>query len=197
MILSDQGIRRALEQGELEIDPKPEPDQYTTSAVDIFLGDKFQEWDSKLKVKGLAPLLNLADQEFQKTATAFVIKVEREKDGSVVLPPYDPSSCHPMLAMTRERLHLKLGSRLAARVEGRSSLARIGLMVHLTAPTIHAGFNGYITLEMVNHGPFYLKLVPNKTRICQLIFERLEGVPEGEINTGFQGQTMPAGTGAG
>ena len=42
-------------------------------------------------------------------------------------------------------------------------------MVHLTAPTIHAGFNGTITeddLEMVNHGPFHLKFVPSQTRVC-------------------------------
>lgn len=46
------------------------------------------------------------------------------------------------------------GSRIAARVEGRSSLARIGLMLHLTAPTIHAGFEGNITIEMLSHSPF-------------------------------------------
>ena len=39
-------------------------------------------------------------------------------------------------------------------------------MVHLTAPTIHAGFSGYITLEVINHGPFVLELVPNETRIA-------------------------------
>ena len=66
-------------------------------------------------------------------------------------------------------------------------------MVHLTAPTIHAGFEGNITLEMVNHSPFHLRLVPDRTRICQLIFERLGELPSGLISTGFQGQTDPAG----
>jgi dCTP deaminase len=48
-----------------------------------------------------------------------------------------------MLAITRERVHLNKSSyKLAAGVEGRTSLARIGIIVHLTAPTIHAGFNG-------------------------------------------------------
>jgi hypothetical protein len=67
-----------------------------------------------------------------------------------------------MLAITRERIHLHRDYKLAARVEGRSSLARIGMIVHLTAPTIHAGFRGPITLEMINFSPFHLRLVPNK-----------------------------------
>jgi dCTP deaminase len=66
-------------------------------------------------------------------------------------------------------------------------------MVHITAPTVHAGWNGRITLEMANLGPFYLRLIPSKVRICQLIVERLESDPEGDITTGFQGQTKPSG----
>jgi dCTP deaminase len=87
-----------------------------------------------------------------------------------------------VLAMTREKVHLKPGSKLAARVEGRSSLARIGLVVHLTAPIIHTNFNASITLEMINHGPFLLRLVPHKTVICQLIVEQLESEPLGDSN---------------
>jgi len=194
MILSNEGIRQAIKNGQLEIDPEPVKDQYTTSAVDLFLGSIFQQWDkTKFKVPGVHVELNLADQEFQKTAQAFLIKPKTENDGSIILPPYDLSSCWPLLAMTRERAHLKHGSLLAARVEGRSSFARLGLIVHLTAPTIHSGFNGPITLEMINHGPFYLKLIPDRTRICQLIIERLETQPAGDISTGFQGQIEPSG----
>jgi dCTP deaminase len=93
-----------------------------------------------------------------------------------------------------QRHRLKHEARIAARVEGRSSLARIGLMVHLTAPTIHAGFEGHITLEMLNHSPFHLKHVPDKTRICQLIFERLGETPSGLTATDFQGQADPSGS---
>jgi len=46
---------------------------------------------------------------------------------------------------------------------------------------------------MINFSPFYLKMVPNKTRICQLIVEQLESEPTLEIATGFQGQTLPSG----
>jgi dCTP deaminase len=193
MILSDAGIKHALEVGQLEILPSPEEDQYTTSAVDLFLGNVFQSWDEKIfKVPGTKIDLNLAEQSFSATAKGFMVHLPLEKDGCFVLPPYQVSP-RPVLAMTRETIHLKPGSKLAARVEGRSSLARLGLVVHLTAPTIHANFNAPITLEMINHGPFHLRLVPGRTRVCQLILERLETQPAGEIKTGFQHQTSPAG----
>jgi len=46
---------------------------------------------------------------------------------------------------------------------------------------------------MINHGPFYLRMIPEKTRICQLIIEMLQTDPEGEIKTQFQGQVAPSG----
>ena len=169
MILSDEGIRNALARGEIEIDPPPKPDQYQTSAVDIFLGDSFRIWDlPKFNVPGVRVELNLAQQRFVETAAVYSCDAPREGDGSVILPPWAVVA-QVMLCQTRERIHLKPESRLAARVEGRSSLARLGLMVHLTAPTIHAGFNATITLELINNGPFFLRLIPTKTRICQFI----------------------------
>jgi len=193
MILCDESIRKALAFGDIEIDPPPKDDQYQTSAVDIFLGDSFRIWDpARFGVGGVRLELNLAEQKFQATANAFTIQAPRETDNTVVLPPYyiEP---RVLLCLTRERIHLKMHAGLAARVEGRSSLARSGLIVHLTAPTIHAGFNGQITLEIINHGPFYMKFVPNKTRICQLIIEKLDNAPSGELQTVFQGQTTPIG----
>lgn len=193
MILSDRGILQALKDGQIEIDPAPSPEQFTTSAVDLAVGNNFKCWDyEKLKVRGFIPTLDLAEQKFLTTANAFLISVPLEKDGSFIFPPFQDQPQH-VLVMTRERVHLKLGSRLAARVEGRSSLARIGLTVHLTAPTIHAGFNGQITLEMINYSPFILKITPNKTFLCQLILERLETDPGGDIHTAFQGQTDASG----
>jgi len=193
MILSNDGIKRALEQGALEISPSPSDTQYTTSAIDLFLGDDFRVWDeSKLNVQGIQIQLDLSEQDFGKTSDAFLVPVKKNNDGSVIFPPFRVHPWH-MLAITRERVHLNRDHKLAARVEGRSSLARIGIVVHLTAPTIHAGFNGRIALEMINFSPFYLKMVPNKTRICQLIVERLETEPTLDIATAFQGQTKPSG----
>jgi dCTP deaminase len=193
MILSNDGIKKALQQGALEISPVPDETQYTTSAVDLHLGDEFYGWDAtKLHVTGVKVELDLSAQKFNETAKAYLIPLKKQDDGSVIFPPFREQQWH-MLAVTRERVHLNRDYRLAARVEGRSSLARIGIIVHLTAPTIHAGFGGKITLEMINFSPFYLKMVPNTTRICQLIIERLESDPTQEIKTGFQGQTLPSG----
>jgi dCTP deaminase len=193
MILSNDGIKKALEQGALEISPAPDETQYTTSAVDLHLGSEFYAWDtSKLQVPGVKVELDLSAHKFNETAKAYLIPLKKEDDGSIIMPPFRERQWH-MLAITRERVHLNRDYKLAARVEGRSSLARIGIIVHLTAPTIHSGFGGNITLEMINFSPFYLKMVPDKTRICQLIVERLESDPTREINTEFQGQTVPSG----
>jgi dCTP deaminase len=90
---------------------------------------------------------------------------------------------HLVLAWTREYVNLVSHNRVAARVEGKSSLARFGLGIHVTAPTIHAGFDGHIRLEMVNHGKIPIRLRTGM-RICQLIFEQTLGTPE----KGYQGQ---------
>jgi dCTP deaminase len=193
MILSNDGIKKALDQGALEISPAPSAVQYTTSAVDLALGDEFLIWDQKkLDVPGFKPELDLSRQEFAQTALAFLVPLPKEPDGSIVFPPHRLKPWH-ILCKTHEKVHLNPDYRLAARVEGRSSLARIGVIVHLTAPTIHCGFKGNITLEMINFSPFYLKLVPRETRICQLIIEQLESNPTMEISTAFQGQSSPTG----
>ncbi|HWY76967.1 MAG TPA: hypothetical protein VN281_15195, partial [Verrucomicrobiae bacterium] len=80
---------------------------------------------------------------------------------------------------------------LSARVEGKSSLARCGVIVHFTAPTIHAGFEGTITLEMINLGPLNFLLYPD-IYICQLIIEEVKGIPT-ETPNQFKGQNHPAG----
>lgn len=80
---------------------------------------------------------------------------------------------------------------LAARVEGKSSFARCGLIVHFTAPTIHAGFEGTITLEMMNLGVYPIMLYP-QMRICQLIVEEVVGLPLPNQSQ-FQGQRRPTG----
>jgi len=92
-----------------------------------------------------------------------------------------------VLGWTLEKLKLPFRSRLAARVEGKSSLARLGIGVHVTAPTIHAGFGDKsgdpdypgtpIQLEIWNVGPLPI-LLTKGMRICQLIFEEVHGTPD-------------------
>lgn len=113
--------------------------------------------------------------------TTTVLKID-EQEG------YEFKPGHMVLAWTREYVELKYQSRIAARVEGKSSLARLGIGIHLTAPTIHAGFAGQIRLEMVNHNKLPVKLRVGM-KICQLIFEQTLGTPVRGYEGRFSGQT--------
>src|SRR5207244_1399540 len=139
-----------------------------TSALDLTLGDgEFKRWKSPSD-PGISVTVDPSQPGFfRDLAEQFLEEVTREQDGSVIIQPREL-----VLALTRERVELPEKSRLAARVEGRSSLARLGLGVHVTAPTIHSGFKGKITLEITNHGPFPIKLRPG-LHVCQLIFEQV------------------------
>jgi dCTP deaminase len=99
-----------------------------------------------------------------------------------------------VLARTMERVELPIqpgAPCLAGRIEGKSSYARCGLLVHFTAPTIHAGYNGIITLELINLGTIPISLFPGMP-ICQLIVEKVDGVPF-RNDSQFQGQTKVSG----
>jgi dCTP deaminase len=194
MILSDKGIKKAIAKGHIIIEPTPEEDHYQTSSVDILLGETFKVWNLSLlsETPGFTGVLDLSEQKFAITAQQLAQDAILEHDGSFVLQPYRKIQ-QVLLCQTEGRIALHPKSRLAARVEGRSTLARLGVMVHLTAPTIHAGFDGFITLEVINHGPFALRLVPHKTPMCQYIFERLEQAPAKKISTDFLHQDTPTG----
>ena len=94
-----------------------------------------------------------------------------------------------MLGRTLERVSLPLVEGkvcLAARIEGKSSRARVGLLVHFTAPTVHPDFSGTLTLEMINLGHASILLVPEMP-IAQLIIEEVRGFPI-RNRSQFQGQ---------
>lgn len=187
MILCDSEIRAALKYGQIIIDPMPSPDDFTTTAVDLRLGDTdFKRW--RKTGPGVSLIIDPSQKGFYRDAIAFLEDVPRQIDGSVVIGPDEF-----LLALTRERVELPERSRVAARVEGKSSLARIGLVVHLTAPTIHSGFKGNITLEIKNHGYLPIKLRPGMP-ICQLIFESVFGTPSATMQGIFQEQRSVEGT---
>jgi dCTP deaminase len=73
---------------------------------------------------------------------------------------------------------------LGGRVEGRTRFARLGLEVHSTAPTIRAGWDGRIMLELKNVGPLIIQLHPG-ARICQLILERVLTPPSRPADSSF------------
>jgi dCTP deaminase len=168
LILSNSSIVQALNDGRLIIDPRP-GDPGTVSP------SRYDTTSVNLTLDSLLKLYN-----------------------SIPIPPGGHSlpSGKLVLGQTIEYVELPLlgaGACLAARVEGKSSLARYGLIVHFTAPTIHAGFSGQITLEMINLGAAPIRLVPGMP-ICQLVLEQVEGDPV-PADSQFQGQRDPSGRG--
>jgi dCTP deaminase len=128
-------------------------------------------------------IIDLSKVRMAGLLQAYAKPFVRESDGSFILP-----SGKFALGITHEWIELPHRSKIAARVEGRSTLARLGLAIHMTAPTIHAGFEGRIVLEMYNFGLYPLRLRPQEFAVCQLIFERLGRMPSGQVKTSYKGQ---------
>lgn len=107
-------------------------------------------------------------------------------EGGFVIEPGDF-----VLGCTREVV--RVGPDLSARVEGKSSLGRLGLMVHITAGFIDPGFEGQITLEIVNAAPWEITLYPGQ-RIAQVAFTLMTQkpqIPYGKAGNHYQGQRGP------
>jgi dCTP deaminase len=186
-VLSNRALVEALDTRRLVIDPRPEPPPgqeqtpFDTGSVDLHLSP-----DIYVPRKGLRLTFDLQDQGVGRTLDAVYERAEIPERGWV-LPPHQL-----VLGRTIERVELPLGGTcLAARIEGRSSFARTGLLVHFTAPTIHPGFEGSITLEMINLGEIPLTLRP-RLPVCQLIVETVEGSPIRKESQ-FHGQARPIG----
>jgi dCTP deaminase len=162
MVLSDRDIKRCLREGRIVITPLENPGvQIQPASVDLRLGNEFKV--------------------FRHTKKAFVDPLRddvEEYTETIVVKDKEPFILHPgefVLACTRERV--ELGDDVVARVEGRSSLGRLALLVHATAGYIDPGFRGNLTLELSNVGKMPIALYPGM-RICQLSFETLSSKVE-------------------
>ena len=198
MILSNSAIFEALDDGRLIIEPEPERSAeagspFGTSAIDLRLGPVIaRPRDAPHAVVDLGRPGPVSD-----TLTAFTDDFEMGDGGYVLEPGPDNLILGHTLETVRLPLpdHLDSGADgkpvLAARIEGKSSRARFGLLVHFTAPTIHAGWAGRITLEMMCLGRYPLRLYPGLP-ICQLVLEEVRGRPT-SVTSQFQGQRRPSG----
>lgn len=162
LILSDRDIKKLLETGELVIEPLDPDTQIQPSSVDLKLGNLFRIFKPSEK----AYIDPLNDKDLEKYTE--VIRVE---DGR-------PFILHPfefVLATTIERV--KLPDNLVGRLEGRSSLGRIAVVIHATAGFVDSCFDGHLTLEMSNVGKLPVALYPGQ-RVCQIVFEKLSSPSE-------------------
>lgn len=146
MIYSDNDLRHILEMGGLVIEPMDQAN-IQPSSIDLTLDNRFQR------------MMTYGDRIDPYDERTYGMGPKEVRD-QTLLGPGDF-----MLASTRERV--EVGQTIAARVEGKSSLARLGLIVHTTAGFIDPGFSGYITLELVNVAPRPIMLYAGM-RIAQL-----------------------------
>ena len=180
MIYSSQNIYDALQSGHLVIDPEPDYRAFETSAVDLRLSSRFTTFNTP--TPGSSVLVVLEEANPEAVAAQYGTVQELPPGGYLDLPPGGF-----VLASTLERVEMPID--LAARVEGKSSMARFGLSIHQTAPTIHADFRGTIRLEIANVGPFVCRLRPG-IRICQLIIEELKDPAPEPLSSRFQNQSF-------
>jgi dCTP deaminase len=188
MILSNIEIVKCLKRKCFEIGPlaayDPGRAPFNTSAVDLRLSDE-------ILVPGAAAPVQL---DLTKPGIATHLAKNSERHTITKVRPYSLQPNQFILAKTIEAVKFPIrgGKKCySARVEGKSSLARCGILVHFTAPTIHAGFEGTITLEVINMGPGGFLLSPGMY-FCQLIIEEVRGCPVVAPNQ-FKGQTTAAG----
>lgn len=179
MVLTDREIQSAIDSGQIIITPVPrDPAAYSSTSLDLTLSKFLRVWRNTT-VTGVDQIVCPATKGYSFNEFSKAYSDSHEiPDGGYVL---EPGSF--VLGWTQETLELPKHARLAARVEGKSSLARLGIGIHITAPTIHAGFKGSIQLEFCNHGILRVKIIPGMP-VCQLIFEQTLGTPD----QGYKGQ---------
>lgn len=174
MVLSDRSIKEALSLGRIRVEPL-DMDDIQPSSIDLHLGAAFQV--------------------FQNSRYPY-IDPAREQAGlmeRVEATPEEPFVLHPgefVLGTTIERI--ALGDDIVARLEGKSSLGRLGLLIHSTAGYVDPGWDGRLTLELSNVANLPIVLSPGM-KIGQISFttlstpvERPYGTPG--LGSKYQGQ---------
>ena len=179
MVLSDVDIRRYLAEGKIKITPELPPEQFGSCSVDFRLGAEFSIFEHSRH-----PFIDLRE----KRAIEELMK-------PVIVPEGEPFILQPrefVLAITEERL--ELDDDVLGRLEGRSSLGRIGIIVHGTAGLFDPGWSGKATQELSNLGRMPVALYPGM-RICSFTFEQLTSPSSmpywKKAGNKYAGQTRP------
>jgi dCTP deaminase len=163
MKLSDVHIQEKMQSGEINITPNIGDDQIGSMSIDLRLGNRFGVF------KHVAfPFIDVG-------MGAGTFAMSEDVMSEIEIADTESFFLHPgemALGITIE--HVSLADDIVGCLDGRSSLARLGLLVHVTAHTIDPGWDGRITLEFVNIGRLPLALRPGM-RICAISFEPLSG----------------------
>ena len=168
MILSDRELRGRLEAGDLQVGPLGDPElQLQPASIDLRLSDEFIVY-KPAQLKSLDP-------RRPETLTAATEKIAIPTDEAFILHPGEFA-----LGSTIERVAIPPD--LVARVDGRSSVGRLAVVVHATAGFIDPGFVGQITLELSNLGRVPVQLYPGM-RIAQIVLYQLTSPAERPYGT--------------
>lgn len=182
MILSDRDIKAKIASGDIVV-ISPDNDHMPNigaSSMDLRLGRYFKVYNHT-KYAVLDPM---QPETFKDVAK--LIEIDEETTPFVVQPG------EFVLGVTVETI--KIPNNMVARVEGRSSLGRLGIIIHSTAGFVDAGFEGTITLEITNINRMPVALYPGM-RVCQLAFEEMSSVADVPYqmkgSSKYQGQIYP------
>jgi dCTP deaminase len=177
VILSDKTLREELAAGRIEIEPFSD-DCVQPSSVDLHCDRLFRV--------------------FRNHTTPFIDPMQPQEDLTELVEVADGEAfvLHPgefVLGSTLERV--KLPGDLVARLEGKSSLGRLGLLIHSTAGFVDAGWNGYLTLELSNVANLPIAIYPGM-KIGQISFIRMTTEADKPYGSGapgskYQGQRGP------
>lgn len=184
MILSDGTIRKLIESGEIGVEPY-DPSMIQPASIDVRLGKDFLTYRSGSHLATIDPAR-------KDGSTASVMSYEHVVCGDdhpefIVFPNAF------VLATTLETI--RVPNNLLARLEGKSSLGRIGLQVHITAGYIDPGFIGEVTLELYNVTNRPIVLVPGM-KIGQICFEQMDAPAERPYGSSGLGSHYQAQRGA-
>jgi dCTP deaminase len=176
VVLADRTIQRLIDEGRIEIEPY-DPSLLQPSSVDVRVDRLFRV--------------------FRNNRASFIdVKKEQDLTELVEIDETEPFILHPgefVLGSTLERV--RLPDDLVARLEGKSSLGRLGLLIHSTAGFVDPGFDGHVTLELSNVANLPITLYYGM-KIGQVSFMQLSepaGTPygSGAIGSKYQGQRGP------
>lgn len=184
MTLSDRDIRIALKEGRIQITPTDGLEKRIgPDGIDFRLGNVFLVFERNKQA--------YIDTRRAETAKGMTREIRVKTGEAFIVHPHEL-----VLATTLERL--TISADLLGRLEGRSSLGRLGIIVHSTASVFHPGWDGTATMELGNLGVMPVALYP-RMRICSFTFERLSSPAEHPYGAGgtskYQGQSGPLPSG--
>lgn len=185
-ILPDSELKKLVEEKNavyVENGPEIDPElQIGPSSMDLRMGYEFGVLNTRK--------IEMVDTKNMEKYSNYMQKEKHSAEEGVIVHPGEF-----ILGSTLETVNVP--DDLVARVEGRSSYGRLGLIVHATAGYVDPGFEGDITLEIQNLGNAPVKLYP-EDRVCQIVFETMTGEAENpygdKMDTKYMGQSGATGS---